>query len=135
MLVKINWKPNRVELRKFGMVMLIAGALIGGILFWKGKISVAIWVISAGAFIAASTVVAPAAAMLIYLAWMSVALVMGTIVSSILMFVIFFGVITPAGLLMRMFGRDGLKLRRGEQSSHWVKIEPSSDKKTYERLF
>ena len=80
MLVKINWKPSRSELRKFGVTMVIAGLLIGGLLLWKGKMTVALVLFGGGAFIAMTAFVAPAVALVIYKGWMSVALVMGTVV-------------------------------------------------------
>jgi hypothetical protein len=135
MLVKINWKPDRAELRKFGAVMCVAGVVIGGILLWKGKKLAALWALGTGAFVGIASVITPAAAILIYWAWMGVAFVMGTIVSTVLMMVIFFGVITPVGILMRWLGRDTLLRRRPEQPTYWKDVEPTADKKAYERLF
>ena len=134
MLVKINWNPDRVELRKFGLVMLVAGAAIAAFLYFKEKPTAAGWVVTAGAMIAATSAFAPPIAMAFYRAWMSVALVMGTIVSTVLMFFIFFGVITFTGLVMRLFGRDPLNRKRVTKSSYWVDVTPTTDKKSYERL-
>jgi hypothetical protein len=47
------------------------------------------------------------------------------IVSPIALGIIFFGVITPYALVMRLFGRDQLLLRRrSARPSYWVRREP-----------
>ncbi len=47
------------------------------------------------------------------------------IVSPVALGVIFFGAITPYALVMRLFGRDALLLRKGSaRPSYWVRREP-----------
>ena len=47
------------------------------------------------------------------------------IVSPVALGVIFFGVVTPYALVMRLFGRDELLLRkRSARPSYWVRREP-----------
>jgi len=47
------------------------------------------------------------------------------IVSPVALGIIFFGVITPYALVMRLFGRDALLLRkRSARPSYWVRREP-----------
>ena len=43
--------------------------------------------------------------------WMSFGLLLGKIISPIVLGVIFFGLITPYGLVLRLVGRDELKLK------------------------
>jgi hypothetical protein len=41
----------------------------------------------------------------------------------------FYGVITPMGVLMRAFGKDPLRLRRsGSAQSYWIKRDPPGPK-------
>lgn len=56
----------------------------------------------------------------VYRAWMRGAMPMGWVVSHVLLGVVFYGVITPIGLLLRLMGRDllGLKFDRGA-ASYW----------------
>lgn len=47
------------------------------------------------------------------------------IVSPVALGVIFFGVVTPYALVMRLFGRDALLLRKASaRPSYWVRREP-----------
>jgi hypothetical protein len=50
---------------------------------------------------------------------MSFGLLLGKIVSPIVMGTIFFGLFTPVGLFMRLFGRDELHLKTTKRKSHW----------------
>ena len=50
----------------------------------------------------------------------------GKIVNPIVMALLFFSTITPVGFLMRLFGKDPLRLRRDPAAaSYWIEREPS----------
>ena len=51
--------------------------------------------------------------------WMHFGLLLGMIVSPIVLGFIFFGVFTPISLLTRLFGRDELRLKFTNRTSHW----------------
>ncbi len=63
--------------------------------------------------------------------WFKFGILLGKIVSPIIMGVIFFLVVTPIGLLMRLFGKDVLNLKLNKkESSYWVeKVGPKSKMK------
>ena len=63
--------------------------------------------------------------------WFRFGLFLGKIISPIIMAVIFFLVVTPIGLLMRLFGKDVLNLKLNEKkSSYWIeKVGPKSKMK------
>jgi len=51
--------------------------------------------------------------------WFGLSRLLGTIISKILLFIVFFTVVTPIGVLRRILGKDSLKLRAfraGEES-------------------
>jgi len=52
--------------------------------------------------------------------WMRFGLVLGMIVSPIVLGVIFFGMFTPIAVLMRMSGRDELRLKFNNKTSYWI---------------
>ena len=51
--------------------------------------------------------------------WMRFGLLLNFIVSPIILGVIFFGVFTPIGLIMRLFGRDELLIKPSRKKSFW----------------
>ena len=63
--------------------------------------------------------------------WFRFGLFLGKIISPIIMGVIFFLVVTPIGLLMRLFGKDVLNLKLNKKkSSYWIeKVGPKSKMK------
>jgi hypothetical protein len=57
-------------------------------------------------------------------AWYQLGLFLGRFVSPIVLGILFFIVITPVAIVMRLSGRDALKLRRQDVSSHWIDRKP-----------
>ena len=52
--------------------------------------------------------------------WMLFGLLLGSIVSPIVLGIIFFGLFTPIAMLMRLSGRDELNLKLNQKQSHWI---------------
>jgi len=56
--------------------------------------------------------------------WLGLAHLLGTVMSKVLLSILFFGLVTPIGVLRRLFGKDSLKLRAfkaGEESAMSVR--------------
>ena len=54
------------------------------------------------------------------LLWFKFGVLLGRISSPIIMALIFFGVVTPIGLVMKFFKKDLLKLKRNNKKSYWI---------------
>ena len=52
--------------------------------------------------------------------WFRFGLFLGKIISPIIMGIIFFLVVTPIGLLMRLFGKDIINLKFNNNKSYWI---------------
>tara|TARA_B100000212_G_C27099574_1_gene415785 strand:- start:18 stop:401 length:384 start_codon:yes stop_codon:yes gene_type:complete len=62
--------------------------------------------------------------------WFKFGIFLGKIVSPIIMGIIFFFVVTPTGVLMRIFGKDLLNLKYNNNKSYWIeKTGPKSKMK------
>ena len=62
--------------------------------------------------------------------WMKFGVLLSNVVSPIIMVIVFFLVITPIGLLMRLFKKDLLNLKFNKNYSYWIeKKEPLSKMK------
>ena len=55
------------------------------------------------------------------LIWFKFGIFLGKIVSPFIMGVIFFLVVTPTGLIMRLLGKDLLNLKYNNNKSYWIK--------------
>jgi polyferredoxin len=54
--------------------------------------------------------------------WLGFSHLLGTVMSKILLSILFFGVVTPIGVLRRLFGKDSLKLRAFKASEESVML-------------
>ena len=53
--------------------------------------------------------------------WFKFGIFLGKIISPIIMGIIFFSVVTPIGLIMRLLGKDVLNLKLNDYKSYWIK--------------
>ena len=62
--------------------------------------------------------------------WFKFGILLGRIVSPVIMGIIFFLVVTPIGLIMRIIGKDLLNLKFNKDKSYWIeKTDPKSKMK------
>ena len=62
--------------------------------------------------------------------WMKFGLFLGGIISPIIMGIIYFAVVTPTGLIMRILGKDLLMLKKNDKETYWIeKNDPKSSMK------
>ena len=131
-------QPKRKELRNFGLMF---GVIFTGIGLYQLYINTAetarmtLWVLGGLFFITGLAV--PVVLKQIYMAWMKFAFVLGWVNTRILLTLIFFLVITPIGLIMRVVKGDVLSERLDKQAeTYWHKITPlQSLKEHFERQF
>jgi hypothetical protein len=71
----------------------------------------------------------------VFVGWMILVFPIGWTISHLLLGLLFFGVFTPVGLLLRTFGKDSLRLQRGAASSLWQDRAQESDLKRYLRQY
>jgi hypothetical protein len=130
-------KTERTDLRKFGLLVGSVFAILG-LLFWVRGKTFYPWVLAPGLILLLLGALVPAVLKSVYLAWMSIAILLGFVVSTALLTVFFFLVITPTGLVARLLGKDFLRLElRRQDQSYWVRRpnQTPSSKRVYERQF
>ena len=52
--------------------------------------------------------------------WFKFGIFLGKIISPLIMGIIFFLVVTPIGIIMRIFGKDVLNLKYNKNQSYWI---------------
>jgi hypothetical protein len=68
--------------------------------------------------------------------WLRFGDILGRVVSPITLGLIFFILITPIGMLTRLFGRDELLLKRANKRSYWLMRDKNNDKlNSFKRQF
>lgn len=121
-IVQINRDPSRRQLNQFGFVWLSFVALFGAIAWFKFDSPG----LARGLWLAAVVVpiigwLAPAFMRLVFVGMSYLAWPIGFVVSHIVLAAVYYLVLTPIGLIMRLIGYD--PMRRGfdrEAASYWV---------------
>ena len=67
--------------------------------------------------------------------WMHFGLLLGKIISPIILGIIFFGLFTPYGIVMRLLGRDELCLKTQKKKSHWILRSKSTTQINFKQQF
>jgi Saxitoxin biosynthesis operon protein SxtJ len=131
--IDLDRAPSARELRVFGLLLPLFFGLVGGLVGWKSgawRVSTGIWIAGGGVSLAywgVRTLRWP-----LYALWMRAAFPMGWAVSNVALAVIFYGVFTPYGFAMRLFGRDKLQLAIDRNApTYWTPVEPTADKSRY----
>ena len=115
--MKKNILPSN---RNFGIVFAIVFFIIsiwpllkeGDIRYWSLIISFIFFVLA----LVNSKILTP-----LNKIWMKFGVLLGKIISPIVMGFIFFFVVTPTGIIMRVFGKDLLNLKKNNQNTYWIK--------------
>jgi len=129
-------KTGPRELRKFGL--LVGGVLLAlGILFLIRHKSNYLFFLAPGVALIASGALAPRALKYIYIAWMALAFTVGFVMSQVILTLFFFAVVTPIGLLARLFRKDFLARElEKDAASYWVPCpKESKTAESYYRQF
>ena len=53
--------------------------------------------------------------------WFKIGVLIGNVISPIVMSIIFFLVVTPTALIMKILGKDLLNLKKNTKNSYWIK--------------
>jgi hypothetical protein len=121
----MNGTYTRRQLRDFG---LLVGGIFGAIglwpLLWRQQ-SVRMWAMALFVALALPALVAPTILTPAYRAWMKLAEVLAWINTRLLLGLVFYGVVTPIGFVMRMLGRDPMHRQLDRQAeSYRVRCTP-----------
>ena len=116
--------PRTSSDRMFGFVFA-AVFLLAGFLPLLSAGSIRLWACIAGVAIAGIALFAPSILAPFNRVWTRLGMLLHQVVSPIVLGVIFFIAMMPIGLLLRVFGKDMLRLRFDPAaSSYWIQRNP-----------
>jgi hypothetical protein len=120
-------KKNKLPSNKsFGIVFFIVFLLISlwpllnqnGIRIWSLAISLIFLILG----LANSKLLTP-----LNKIWFKLGILLGNIISPIVMGIVFFLVVTPIGIFMKMLGKDLLNLKKSNNNTYWRNKDNSSN--------
>jgi hypothetical protein len=114
--------------RTFGLVAGAALVILELVRYLRGR-DLQSWVIVLAGLLVLLAAVRPRLLRGPKRGWLFLGLLLGRVVNPIVLAVLFFAVITPAGWLMRFFGGDPMRIRNTEDvSTYWIqRTEPASN--------
>jgi hypothetical protein len=115
-----------------GLFALAGGAVRSGVDPWT--VATALWAV--GVLAAGMVWISPEAGRRLYEGWMLAALPIGWTLSHLVLGAVYYLVLTPIGLVMRLMGRDPM-LRRFDRAakSYWIERSPRADPSRHFRQF
>ena len=131
-----NIKSEKSDLRKFGITIGVILFIIAGFLFWKEKESFQI-LFTFGLTFCILGIVIPFILKPIYWVWMIFATILGWIMTRVILSLLFYIIVTPIGLISRLFGKQFLELRWDKsKESYWnFRTNEHLQNKNYEKQF
>ncbi len=118
--------PTLPSERRFGALFTVVFSLAGiyghFVKDWSSEVVIGLFV--ASLVVAVVAIVIPAALAPFNKAWFQLGLLMGKVVSPIVLGLIFFGMLTPVGIIGRLLGRDELRLKKAPVTSYWIDRDP-----------
>lgn len=135
-----NWKPGLKELRAFAHSLLLGfpvlALVFALILRWRLQAwpSWPLWLGAGGFALGTLCWCLPRLARPIYLVWYALSGAVGLVVSNGVLALIFYLVVTPIGLILRICGRDALRRKWDRSAStYWIPSRPNTDSRDYFR--
>jgi len=134
-MIAIQWKPERKQLRQFAGIWFPAFcALVGWSVARKTghwhEVEVG-WVIAG--VISIAGLVFPPIIRPVFVGLILATFPIGWVVSQVLLGAIFYGIVTPLGLILRLTGHDPLQLKPPKGNSLWQTPVGKSDPVSYLR--
>lgn len=132
-----NRVPARLtpaEGRKFAFTVAAAFLLLGAFVWWRGHHTLATVFGALGGTLGVLGIIVPGQLGPLNRAWMGLALLISKVTTPIFMGVIYFIVITPISMLMRLFGKRFLGVPAGA-ASYWATRDPEKRRSNLTRQF
>jgi len=132
-----NLDLSKNNLRKFGITMAIAILVFAGLVFWlKHKIILRPALYCSLTFLSLA-IILPVVLKPVYIVWMKFAHILGWINTRLIVFIIFYLIFAPMGIIMRLLGKDLLERKMGiKMPTYWHKKEAVPfNRQDYERKF
>ena len=110
--------------RSFGWTFSGIFLVVGVYGLWRGGAALS-WLLALAALTAAVTLTREAWLSPLNRAWMRLGELLGRVVSPLVLGLVFFGVFTPVGVVMRLCGRDAMARRFApDLKTYWLKRDP-----------
>lgn len=142
-LVSLDLSPDRKTLRQFGVIALVFFAGIGAYVMWRHHLlgfdlpedlatSLGTGLVALGAVSGLLAALFPPALRWLYVGLIVITFPIGFVVSHVILALLYYLVLTPIGLAMRLFGYDPMHRKlEPEAATYWVERAPRTNVQDY----
>ena len=131
-----NINKNQLPSNKnFGYFFTFLFALVGVYFYFSANLGWTYVFIVVASFFLLITLIKSDALLPLNKLWMSFGLLLGRIASPLVLGIIFFGLFTPIAILMRIIGRDELRLKLNQKQSYWISRSESIKTESFKNQF
>ena len=145
-MIEINLRPDASTLRQFGLIAIAGFGFVAAIahfevlIFTAGLGAAKPYVVGVFGGLAVYSgvfgLIFPKAVLPVYLGLTVVSYPIGFVLSYLIMGTLFFGLITPVGIIMKIIGRDPLERKLDpDAESYWLDCRPERGKESYFRQY
>jgi hypothetical protein len=145
-LIELDWHPDDRTLRQFGFIALLGFGLLGALAWAERGIfgfglggarqGVAALFAALALLSLVFSLVFPRGNWPIYAGLSALALPIGFVLSYLIMGTLFYAIIAPIGLVLRLLGKDPLNRRfLRDAPTYWVEARPPRPRQAYFRQF
>ena len=128
--------PDRKILRNFGLLIAAVIVLVFGVVLpWLRGSAFPLWPWLVAATLAALALIRPAALRPIYRVWMRFGHLMNWLVSRVTLFIVYYTIVVPMGIIMRLCGKDPMRRSWEHAATSYRVSSPGLDRKHLERPF
>ncbi|MFH1798492.1 MAG: SxtJ family membrane protein [Candidatus Omnitrophota bacterium] len=117
-----NGKIENKDLRQFGIVLGVILAIFGGIHLIKGHAAARVWFFSGSVAILLCAVFMPRFLKPVYICFTKIAKIIGWVNTRIILILVYYLILTPIGIVLRMIGKDPLTRKIDKNAeTYWIK--------------
>ena len=129
-------RESKKDLRKFGLTLGVVMLAIAALLSVKGSGSAIYWGVI-GLLLVVLAVTSPVALKPLNKGWMTLAILLGWVMTRVILVILFYLVLTPTALIARLVKKDFLDRKMDRTAkTYWRKRERKDfDAENYERQF
>lgn len=120
------------QIRKFGIVALIFFGLLCSLGLWINR-PIPVYLFGSLSILGLGFILIPKQLEPVYSAWLKVAHLLGRIITTLILALAYYLVITPSGLIKRLFGGRPIPMKPNKKaSSYWVtRPEPAQPRERF----
>jgi len=130
-----DFKPSSKKLHNYLLSMFVLSLIFAAIMFLAGRQTLAITFGAIALYSLLTRIAFPPAGYIIYYPWIALGWLLAHTVSPLIISLIYYLIVTPSALVMRLSGRDRLNLKKKPEGKTYWQDANSFERQDFERMF